>query len=186
MNHLLDDASYRLLLGRERLPAFVSNWTPEVISDRYFTIIRDIADGRRRHLIDVLPSISRVLRLGVSAVNKVSILSLLLAVRFRSLHFPHPFGVSRAAELVVRCSKASSPNPSCEIFQVLFATTPHRTRRRSQSTSSQKPLPNRITGIFFWASWSESASHFKQFVHRAKAAWKDHQRLGRYRTRTCA
>jgi glycosyltransferase involved in cell wall biosynthesis len=46
MNHLLEDRSYRRLLGETGYQAFDKNWTPEAHLDRYFALIREIASRR--------------------------------------------------------------------------------------------------------------------------------------------
>ncbi len=50
MNHLLDDASYREVLGASGYQAFEKNWTPEAHLDRYFALIREIATRRGQSL----------------------------------------------------------------------------------------------------------------------------------------
>lgn len=50
MNHLLEDASYRRVLGTSGYQAFEKNWTAEAHLDRYFALIREIAAGRRQPL----------------------------------------------------------------------------------------------------------------------------------------
>ncbi|HSE36908.1 MAG TPA: glycosyltransferase family 4 protein [Blastocatellia bacterium] len=46
MDHLLEDASYRTALGTSGYQAFEKNWTPEAHLDRYFELIREIANRK--------------------------------------------------------------------------------------------------------------------------------------------
>lgn len=50
MNHLLEDASYRKMLGVSGYQAFNEHWTPEAHLDRYFALIREIATQRGQPL----------------------------------------------------------------------------------------------------------------------------------------